>query len=172
MALLARAGVVAPPVPVERLAALTGAQLRYAPFEGELSGLLFAEQHQTIIGVNSLDAKARQRFTIAHELGHLLLHAPRDLPDEHTLFIDRHFRVYARDVHSGEGTDVQEVEANTFAAELLMPAAMLSAEVQAHPFDYEDDAQIRALADRYRVSVQAMSFRLVNLGLIRSAGGG
>lgn len=158
--LLGRAEVSTPPVPVERIALLCGARVRYVPFEGELSGLLFQEKKQVIIGVNALHAKTRQRFTIAHELGHLELH------HHDALHVDRDFRVRRRDAHSSDATDGEEIAANTFAAELLMPARMLAQDLAGHEVDYEDDTIIRELADRYKVSLQAMVFRLMKLGYI------
>ncbi len=161
VALLERAGVIGPPVPVERLARMLGATVRYEPFDGELSGLLYKEDGRATIGVNALHAKARQRFTIAHELGHLLLHERDDL------HIDRHFRIRHRDEVSAQGTDDAEMAANAFAAALLMPADMLAADLVGQALDLEDDVAIRRLATRYRVSLQALVFRLTNLGFLR-----
>lgn len=156
--LLQLAGVNEPPVPVERIARLLGAQLRYVPFEGDLSGLLFQEQGRIIIGVNELHPKARQRFTIAHELGHLELHHQSEL------HIDHNYRILLRSERSSQAIDPEEIEANTFAAELLIPQAMLEKDIGEQAIDYEDDEMIRTLARRYKVSLQAMIFRLTNLG--------
>ncbi|SRR6266566_4172168 len=158
--LLQMARVSDPPVPVERVARLLGAQLRYVPFEGELSGLLSQEQGRIIIGVNELHPKNRQRFTIAHELGHLKLHHHSEL------HIDHHYRVLLRSKRSSQAIDPDEIEANTFAAELLMPLALLEKDIKEQAVDYEDDEMIRTLAHRYKVSLQAMIFRLTNMGLI------
>lgn len=161
-ALLQLGQVTEPPVPVERLARLRGAQLRFVPYEGDLSGLLFQEDGRIIIGINAIHAKTRQRFTIAHELGHLELHHGDEL------YVDRGFPIQRRDGQSSQATDPTEIDANAFAAELLMPRRFLTRDVQAAPqsLDYEDDEFVRLLADRYKVSVQAMLFRLTNLGLI------
>jgi Zn-dependent peptidase ImmA (M78 family) len=160
-ALLELGQVTEPPVPVERLARLRGAQLRYVPYEGDLSGLIYQEDGRIIIGINALHAKTRQRFTIAHELGHLELHQGDEL------HVDRRFPVQRRDANSSQATDPAEINANAFAAELLMPRQLLTRDVQTAPqaLDYEDDEFVRLLADRYKVSVQAMLFRLTNLGL-------
>lgn len=158
--LLQLAGVNEPPVPVERIARLLGAQLRYVPFEGELSGLLFQEQGRIIIGVNELHPKTRQRFTIAHELGHLELHHYSEL------HIDHHYRILLRSERSSQAIDPEEIEANAFAAELLIPQALLEKDVKERAIDYEDDEMIRTLALRYKVSLQAMIFRLTNLRFI------
>lgn len=159
--LLAQAGVTEPPVPVEQLAHRAGAVLRYVPFEGEISGMLYHEAGQVVIGVNALHSPTRQRFSIAHELGHLRLHQGRKLR------IDRDFRTLFRDGHSAEAIDPEEMETNDFAAELLMPANWLERDLANSKFDYEDDESLRSLAERYRVSLQAMLFRLTNLGFLR-----
>lgn len=157
------AGIKEPPVHVERVARRQGAQMRYEPFRGELSGVLFRENGRTIIGVNSLHPKTRQRFTIAHELGHLLLH------DNHNLHVDKNFRVERRDLLSAQGIDLKEIQANGFAAELLMPTFMLNHDAFELSLDYESDEIVRRLADKYGVSLQAMIIRLTQLGLIEQA---
>lgn len=151
-----------PPVPVERLARRAGAEVRYEPLDGDLSGMLFQEGDRAIVGVNALHSKSRQRFTIAHELGHLQLH------DRSGIHIDHKFAVVRlRGERSSQAVDPEEIEANRFAAELLMPAKMIKADLDRLADDtntYQDEELVRQLADRYQVSTQAMAFRLVNLG--------
>ena len=53
------------------------------------------------------------------------------------------------------------------AAELLMPESMLLDDLKGKKLDIEDDDLIRELADRYRVSTQALTYRLVNLGHLK-----
>jgi Zn-dependent peptidase ImmA (M78 family) len=153
-------GVHAPPVPVEDIARRLGAEVRYSPYEGELSGMVYRDGERIVVGVNSLHHPNRQRFTIAHELGHLLLHRGKEV------HIDRTFRVNLRDDVSSKAVDREEIEANTFAAELLMPRAMLSEDMGSQQIDYESEEALAELAKRYRVSLQAMTFRLANLGLV------
>ena len=159
--LLQDARVEGPPVPVERIAHMHGALIRYEPFDGDLSGLLFREQDQIVIGVNALHSKTRQRFTIAHELGHLILHSTK------RIHVDRNFRVYARDGRSTTATDSDEITANAFAAALLMPESMLRLDLKDHVIDLENDTKVQELADQYKVSLQAMTFRLINLRLVQ-----
>ena len=61
----------------------------------------------------------------------------------------------------------EEIEANRFAAELLMPETMLTDDLRGKKLDIENDELIRELADRYRVSPQALTYRLVNLGYLK-----
>lgn len=151
------------PIPIERLAQLRGARIRYVPNADDISGVLFREDGHAIVGVNALHSTTRQRFTIAHELGHLELH------EDGEVHIDRGFRVYSRDQRSSEATDIREMEANAFAAEVLIPSKLLEKDLARLTLDYEDDEDIRRLAERYKVSPQAMTFRLTNLGLLRGA---
>lgn len=146
-----------PPIPVEKVAEALGAQVRYSPFEGELAGMLVrGEDGQRIIGVNSMHHINRQRFTIAHECGHLLFHKG----DVH---IDHAFRVNRRDATSSKAIDPEEIEANRFAAELLMPYTMIAQDLLDHTIDIEDEDAIKELAQKYQVSVQAMTHRITNV---------
>ena len=155
--LLRQFGVVGPPVPVERIARALGAEVRFAPHRGTLSGALYRDGGRVVIGVNALHPKTRQRFTIAHELGHLLLHQTR------SIYIDQAV-LRLRDVISETGLDPQEVEANAFAAELLMPREWLEKDLQGKE-DLEDE-EVVALAKRYEVSIQALTIRLQSLGYV------
>jgi Zn-dependent peptidase ImmA (M78 family) len=76
------------------------------------------------------------------------------------------YRVRWRDEVASQGVDTAEIAANTFAAEPLMPAPMLAHDLEGHTIDYEDDDVVRQLADRYKVSLQAMILRLNHLGHI------
>lgn len=158
--LVAALGATEPPIAVEDAARLLGAEIRYEPLAGELSGMLFVDGDRPVIGVNALQGKARQRFTVAHEVGHLVLH------DSQQLHIDRGFRLYLRSEVSGQATDRDEIEANRYAAELLMPAEFLIKDVAQLDADFGDELSFRRLATRYQVSQQAMIYRLTNLGLI------
>ncbi len=108
----------------------------------------------------------RQRFTIAHECGHFLLHQTEN--EASGLFVDRRYAAfYWRDGRSSEGEDIAEVEANQFAASLLMPTKLVLEEIQKQDFDLTDEEALNALASKFEVSIQAMSFRLANLGILK-----
>jgi Zn-dependent peptidase ImmA (M78 family) len=156
-ALVEKLGLKAPPVPVERLAKSLGVRVEYSPFDDELSGMAFLRGGQPTIGVNSNHHPNRQRFTIAHELGHVCLHR-REL--EAAVLIDKLF--LPRDSVSATGTDPLERQANAFAAELLMPAKLLAGILSKTP-DLEDDKRLIGLAQRFRVSLMALQYRLQNL---------
>ena len=155
--LLRKAHVSAPPVPVERLAEIAGAIVRYEPFEGALSGLLHRSADRSIIGINSLHPDVRQRFSIAHELGHLLLHEPQ-------LQIDEHAFVAFRNPQSSEASNPAEIEANQFAAALLMPEPLLRRCALALGDNPDASEAIAVLAKQFHVSQDAMTIRLSSLG--------
>jgi len=163
--LLSEAKTSAAPVPVWDIARQKGARIAVDSLEGDLSGFLFRDGAQTVIGVNTHHPAVRQNFTVAHELAHLLLH---DQGHEQ-LHVDRAFpSVRLRDDESSRGINDAEKEANLFAAELLMPAAFLRSDLAGHSaLDPYDDEFIPSLAKKYGVSVQALTFRLQYLGFIK-----
>jgi Zn-dependent peptidase ImmA (M78 family) len=144
----------------EKLAKLLDADLRYQPFPGSLSGMMQRIGDQSVIGINSAHPSARRRFTLGHELGHLVLHS------EEALHIDHVFPVAFRREVSSKAVDAREIEANQFAAELLMPLKFLRRDINRIKADLEIDDAIAALAKRYGVSSQAMTIRVSALGMI------
>jgi Zn-dependent peptidase ImmA (M78 family) len=70
-----------------------------------------------------------------------------------------------RPASNGPSAEWQEWEANEFAACILMPEELVINEMKKIQIDYADDAWIKKLADKFEVSVSAMSIRLSRLGL-------
>lgn len=163
-ALLKEHLITSAPIQVETIARSTGAEIIKDDLgDAALSGFAIHKAGSKIIGVNSTESDARQRFTIAHELGHLFLHKDTTVNyDQGGMMLFR-----TADHSSTDGTDVKEIEANRFAAELLMPESLLRIDLaQEGLTDLEaDDAPgiISKLADKYEVSFQAMSIRLATL---------
>jgi Zn-dependent peptidase ImmA (M78 family) len=149
-------GVRAAPVPIDRILRAAGVVVQYGPFDGELSGMAFIKDGKSIIGVNSLHASTRQRFTLAHELGHILLHRP--VLEASGVHVDK--GSLRRDSLASEGVDDWEIEANNFAAELLMPEPLLAAALDGHNLDFEDEGAVQALARKFKVSTMALQFRV------------
>src|SRR5688572_10230391 len=156
--LLKKCGVSMAPVNVEGIASSLGILLRRTPAEDQVSGFLFKQKSgPAVIGVNSLHHPNRQRFTIAHELGHFILH---DFDDVH---VDEYV-MKLRSPESSTGANKDEVEANRFAAELLMPEGILEQEIaRLGVQDVSDDRAMQQLAKQFQVSMQAMSNRLMTL---------
>ena len=154
--LVLEAGPNAPPIPVERIVAAQGCVIRSSDLK-DISGILVRSTKGNVIGVNSAHPETRRRFTIAHELGHFMLHEGQEVR------YDRDFRVSLRSDESSAGTNIEEVEANFFAASLLMPDRMLSTDSRARSIDLEDADGVKDIARAYGVSPQAMTLRLARL---------
>ena len=156
--LLEQFDISAPPVPVHEIARGSGVRIVKVSGEAEISGFLYPGR-PPVIGVNKEQAQVRQRFTIAHELGHLRLH------EQKQVHVDREFRVRFRSEKSSQGINRDEMEANRFAAKLLMPLEFLRRDIEEQDFALTDDKTLWSLAKRYGVSAQAMAFRLNVLGI-------
>jgi Zn-dependent peptidase ImmA (M78 family) len=150
-------------VDVEEIAAKLGLQVAEHDLGDNVSGVLYIDKGKGTIGYNKSESKQRRRFTIAHEIGHFLLHR---LANE--IFIDKkEFKPMYRDEKSSTGEIQQEREANAFAAALLMPKDRLIRELNKMNIDLSDDNEdvIEQMAEKFQVSKQAMMFRISNLQL-------
>lgn len=118
----------------------------------DVSGMIELREGKPVITYNLSDVPVRQRFTIAHEIGHYAL---GHLGAGTTKFRDpaSHF--------SSSTYKIEEREANRFAANLLMPAAALKFAIERRGM-----YAIEELAEMFGVSQVAMKYRLENLGLI------
>jgi hypothetical protein len=154
--LLEKNRVTAPPVPVEAIVRAEEVSVRYSDLR-EISGLAVRKERTALIGVNRNHSPGRRRFTLAHEFGHIMLHRGKELR------FDKDFRVNLRSGTSSDGTDIEEIEANFFAASLLMPKRFLDDDERTLSMEIEDPRAIRELAKAYLVSAQAMSTRLLIL---------
>ncbi len=130
----------APPTPLLEICRSLGVEVRYMDFSS-IHGLYFRFSHP-IIFIPRCIPKVRQRFSIAHELGHILLGHPPSL-------------LYERNKN-----DLEEREANIFASELLMPKPLIYR--LGHKFFF--NAKLLSLI--FRVSEESMKIRLRELGLI------
>jgi transcriptional regulator with XRE-family HTH domain len=151
-ALLDRCGLTDPPVQVDEIAERLGVPIIGWNFPDSLSALIVEvnDDGNYVIGRNKAHGRSRRRFSVAHELGHAVL---------------RHGAAYHLEFFSADDGDPpnfnyqDEREANTFAAALLMDERWLREDWCLRSHD------VPALADRYQVSREAMSFRLMNLAL-------
>jgi len=134
-----------PPVPVEKVADFFSLSILYYPkFPDAVSGTIIQENGINAIGVNKNHPPNRQRFTIAHELGHYILgHDSSKIVDD----------TFDKD-------NDKERAANKFAGELLIPYDFLKKDIE------ESEHDIPSLAKKYQVSEQAMSVRLLETNLI------
>ena len=158
--LLRDLGLLDIPVDVKTVAEHLGAVVVFDDLDDDVSGFLLREKNTATIAINKQHHPNRQRFTLAHECGHLFLHA--DKGDR--LWVDR--TLFFRDGNSGTGEQFPEIEANQFAAGLLMPEALVKSAIGGErPFA---EADVLRLALRFGVSERAMTVRLISLELIES----
>lgn len=140
-----------------------GIAYRETSLENGASGAIEANNGRFTISVNRNDGPQRQRFTIAHEIGHYLLH--RDLLEEQGK-LHRHtdilFGKTSAENPPSPFWPKHEVQANQFAAALLMPK--VSVEKRFEALKSKTDP-VTELAREFNVSIKAMSIRLANLGL-------
>lgn len=151
------------PVKVDRIAKRHGIKIRYEPLDEQLSGMIFLKDNQAVIGVNAHHRPNRQRFTIAHELGHFFLHSDILQQGAH---VDTMITMLKRDQAAALGTVNIEVEANQFAAELLMPKKLIREYLSREGIAQSaaaDDLVVETLAKAFRVSVAAMAIRLTSI---------
>lgn len=156
--LLKAAGVTELPVDVTAVAHHLGIHVMPFNLGDDVSGVLVQDHGQATIGYNEHQHPVRQRFTIAHEIGHFIFHK-RDAP----LFVDHDFRISFRNKRSSTGKHRQEREANAFAAALLMPWHEVKKAAKEIHYDLMDDRSLTLLARKFDVSRQSMSYRLARV---------
>jgi len=155
--ILKRHGLWVIPVDPVILANREGIRVHNAKFASDdIAGMLARRGPSVVMLVDQADPPYRKRFSIAHELGHHFLHLTSD-----GSFVDSKVDLF-RDLEPAEGhitaERLMEIEANQFAAALLMPATFVSDA-------FARKADLRCLAREFNVSEAAMGIRLAKLGL-------
>lgn len=145
-ALLKRAKVKTSPVYINEIVPLLKKEYDLKAIEAldlsdHLSGFLIQESQMSAIAYNKGHHIHRQRFTTAHEIGHLVL--GHNVCDE------------------GDVSPNEESEANIFASELLMPLEFIKRDIKAGGFSVPD------LAEKYLVSEQAMGHRFQDPAVLK-----
>jgi len=139
-----------------------GIHLVFTSLEGD--GALFKRKGKWYCFLNARSPSVRQRWTMAHELGHFDLH--REAQDESASSEDQ--EVFFEGQGSPfSGTAIMEQEANLYAAELLMPKEEL---LSVLPDLYEPEqipSQVEFLSQKFEVSFEAMVRRLMDLRALR-----
>jgi Predicted Zn peptidase len=137
------------PIDPMMLASKLGIKVYLVEFTDQsLSGGLRKNAEGTFeIYVNKNDGADRQRFTVAHELGHYILHTSGEAG---------FFEIV--DLHRDGKVNVEEMEANEFAGSLLMPKDKVE-ELINQNWDLHD------LAKYFGVSLSAIGYKISLLGL-------
>ncbi|XVJ67834.1 MAG: ImmA/IrrE family metallo-endopeptidase [Lacibacter sp.] len=115
-------------------------------------GKIIFGSNKAVIKVNSqIQFPGRKRFVIAHEIGHLIMHKGMKLPDD----VFSNFNIISgmeRLLKNG----IQELEANEFASELLIPQKLFLKEASGKKFS---PLLIKQLAERFKTSLTAIVFK-------------
>jgi len=144
---------------VKKIAKYLRVDVKAEDMDFDISGLFVIKNNKPHIRYNKGEHSNRQRFTIAHELGHYVLHK-----ESKPIFVDKSEKIMYRDVDSSTGEFRREREANAFAASLLMPKSFIQSLIKKAPKKTDDI--VTYLASKFKVSEQAMNFRLANLGYV------
>ena len=155
------------PVQIKSIIKELGIKLEKVDLGEDISGALVTEKGKSRIGYNSYESEVRQRFTLAHELGHFILHS--DNKDDY-LFVDN-AKVMFRTNKTSNQDYKREREANVFAASILMPKSLITNVynkiIDSSNHNLIEDEIVEKMASKFKVSQIAMTYRLINLGLIQ-----
>lgn len=140
------------PVKLGQLAKDLGVAIKISSMGTGISGQITREDNRYVIRVNRNEARERQRFTIAHELAHYLLHRSviDSSPDGITDTV----------LYRSGAPERIEYEANRLAAEIVMPISLIQRELREKFGGMITDATIERLASKFEVSKAAMEIRL------------
>ena len=139
------------PVPLGKIAGELGVQVLLSTLPRGISGQIGRNDHgRYVIKINRHEARHRQRFTLAHELAHFLLH--KDIIDQSGGFEENVL------LRSGQPMNI-EYQANRLASDLVMPSESLSHALKGLKGPITEEA-IGSLAEKFGVSVAAMEIKL------------
>lgn len=154
-ACLKRHNAEGPPLNLDSLVTAEGLSLLRVEEDTNTAGALYPKTHEIFVNCRGRHL-VRQRFTIAHELGHWVHahHKRVTLSVDHDGFDGR----FGDEVVSHVGKDLMEQEANVFAAELLVPKRWLQACRAEHTPD--------SLAQLFVVSRETMYYQMMEYRLL------
>ncbi len=142
----------AKPVRLGELARELGISVKVSALERGRSGLIKAEGDSYVIKINRHETRERQRFTLAHEIAHFLIH--RDIIDDQGEIVDNV-------MYRSGNPEAVEYEANRLAADLIMPGERIQADLGYLDVPVTEDV-ISKLASDWQVSKAAMEIRLTS----------
>ncbi|EOD8840265.1 ImmA/IrrE family metallo-endopeptidase [Enterobacter hormaechei] len=139
------------PIPVGAIAKELGVTVMKATLPAGISGEIKEDNGRFVIRVNRHDVKERQRFTVAHEIAHFLLHRDR-IGDGITDDI----------LYRSKLSDYMEVQANRLAADILMPWHLIQLKLSEYK-EFREEEKYEKIADEAEVSTTAIKIRLGKL---------
>jgi len=142
--LLKRLNINTPPIRLSLIVKALKCEVFAKDLNDGLSGIQISVSDECFILYNKNQHVHRKRFTVAHEIGHFILGHGRE-----------GLKCSLREKHN------KEIEANQFAAELLMPRFLLKKEI------LKGVNTVESLALRFWVSKEAMAWRLLETGFYK-----
>lgn len=139
-------GLNTEPFDVKEITRSLGIKLEVIPLDSDVSGYLQRQGDNWLIAVNSLHHPRRQRFTIAHELGHYFLHR------------DCHHEFSDKTIFRNGNSSSLETEANSFAGDVLMPIESFKRYIN------DSSSKVEDIGEHFGVSAMAVRVRASQLG--------
>lgn len=139
------------PFDIESLVKAFNIEIVFEDLEMDQSGYISKRGDRYVIGLNQYMSPRRQRFTLAHELAHYILHK--------NLYNDERYPEF--NLFRDENNNMQEVEANNFASEILMPTKEYKKIVN------DGIRLLTDIADYFDVSIAAARYKAFKLGYIK-----
>ncbi len=138
------------PLNIEKIIREHNIEICKEDMDYDISGYIEKRETKWVIGVNKYHSPQRQRFTLAHEFAHYVLHS-------HIVRNQKH-----EDLSLFRSNEVNpiEIEANDFAGELLIPNEEFKT------FIREGIKKIGDLADKFNVSISAVRYKAYKLGYL------
>lgn len=139
------------PIQIGEIAKALGVVVKSSTLQADISGEIREANGTFVIRVNRHDSKNRQRFTIAHEIGHYLLHKDK-IGDG----------IVDDILYRSALSDTLEAQANRIAADLLMPPKLISESLDSFS-SKKGEALYESVAEIASVSTIALKIRLGKL---------
>lgn len=136
------------PVKIGGIANSFGISVKSSTLNAGISGEIKRDGNGYVIRVNRHDVKARQRFTLAHEIAHFLLH--KELIGD---------GIVDDILYRSSLSDKIEAQANRLAADILMPMPYINKKMEELK-RYREEERIEKIAFLLEVSITALKYRL------------
>ncbi|MGJ4787756.1 ImmA/IrrE family metallo-endopeptidase [Leptospira koniambonensis] len=147
------------PIDLKALIASFGGEYKEEDLPPHFDGKIEKKDNSFLITVNSGKPDLRKNFTIAHEIGHLFIHMGYILNPDLWSRVDN----YEDSVYYRSGYTEEELEANQFAAALLMPEEEFLREVRKNT--HAGACSISPISEYFKVSDEAVVTRGKWLGV-------